>query len=93
MSNGLIASETAMMNMAREIGRHEAHHVLYEAAQRAQSEKIPFLTAIREHAFFKTHPIPADLPRWLDPETNVGESVALTEDTVKRALDNAANVG
>lgn len=91
VSNGLIASETAMMNMAREIGRHEAHHVLYEAAQRAQSEKIPFLKAIREHAFFKTHPIPADLPRWLDPETNVGESVALTEDTVKRALDNASN--
>ncbi|APW35836.1 adenylosuccinate lyase [Rhodoferax koreense] len=84
LTNGLIAAETAMMRLGLEIGRPKAHHVLYEAAQRAQSDKVPYLTAIQEHPEFRHTPVPDNLPRWLDPETNLGESVALTEDTVRR---------
>ncbi len=90
LTNGLIATETAMMQMGQAIGRHRAHQVLYEAAQRTQSERIPYLTAIREHPEFRDRPVPAELGAWLDPERNVGESVALTEDVVRRAAASAA---
>lgn len=84
ISQGLIASETAMMKMAQAIGRHEAHHILYEAAQRSHSEGIPYLQSIQEHHYFQTHPLPPDLAVWLAPEGNVGLSVALTEAVLQR---------
>lgn len=91
ISQGLIASETAMMKMAQEIGRHEAHHILYEAAQRSHSEGIPYLQCIKEHAFFKTHAIPEDLASWLDPKNNLGLSVELTEAVLRRIGYTASN--
>lgn len=49
ITNGLIASEAAMMQLSDRIGRHKAHHLLYEAAQRSVMEDVPFTTAIAEH--------------------------------------------
>jgi 3-carboxy-cis,cis-muconate cycloisomerase len=85
LSNGLIVSEAVMMRLTRLMGRHEAHRLLYEAAQRSQSSGVPFLTAIREHAHFQGGELPDDLVRALDPAAYVGESVAITVETVERA--------
>lgn len=85
LTKGLIASETVMMGLTSTMGRHEAHHVLYEAAQKAQSENMAYETAIREHPAFQNHPTPADLAHWLDPTNNVGESVSITEEVANRA--------
>ena len=84
LTNGLVASETVMMGLTSAMGRHEAHHVLYEAAQRAQSEDVPFLQSILEHPVFQNQPVPPELERWLDPAANVGESVSITDDVVNR---------
>ena len=54
LTNGLIASEAAMMRLTALMGRHEAHHLLYEAAQRSVAEKLPFMVAIREHPMLAT---------------------------------------
>lgn len=88
LTKGLIAAETVMMGLSPTMGRHEAHHLLYEAAQRAQSEKVAFMRAIGEHPGFKKHPLPADLDRWLDPAANVGESESIVEDVVSRVSGN-----
>jgi len=84
LTNGLIASETVMMGLTNLMGRHEAHHLLYEAAQKSQTEHRPYLAAIREHPMFQSHTAPAELADWLDPSRNVGESVSITEDVVSR---------
>lgn len=84
LTNGLVASETVMMGLTSAMGRHEAHHVLYEAAQRAQSEDVPFLQAILEHPVFQGQSVPPELGCWLDPATNVGESASITDDVVSR---------
>jgi 3-carboxy-cis,cis-muconate cycloisomerase len=84
LTKGLIASETVMMGLTKLMGRHEAHHLLYEAAQKSQSEHLPYLEAIREHPVFQTHPAPTELAKWLEPTTNLGESVSITEDVVNR---------
>jgi len=50
ITNGLIVSEAAMMQLSNRLGRHKAHHMLYEAAQRSVMEGVPFTTAIAEHS-------------------------------------------
>jgi adenylosuccinate lyase/3-carboxy-cis,cis-muconate cycloisomerase len=84
LSNGLIASEAVMMRLTRLMGRHEAHRLLYEAAQRSRCDGVPFITAIAEHPLLAAHGLPPDLARALDPSAYVGESAALTTETVAR---------
>ena len=43
LTNGLIMAEPVMMALAREIGRQEAHDVVYEAAQAAATGEKDFL--------------------------------------------------
>ena len=85
LSNGLITSEAVMMRLTKLMGRHEAHQLLYEAAQRSQSDGVPFMTTIREHPLFAKHELPQDLAQALDASAYVGESVAITIETVERA--------
>ncbi|WP_457279306.1 class-II fumarase/aspartase family protein [Polaromonas sp. P5_D5] len=84
LSNGLIASEAVMMRLTRLMGRHEAHKVLYEAAQRSQSEGVPFITSISEHPMFAKHGLPEGLALALVASNYVGESAAITIETVER---------
>ena len=84
LTQGLIASEAVMMQLGKTLGRHEAHQLLYQAAQRAQSEGLPFIKALREHPHFAGSDLPADLVRTLDAEAYVGASAAITSETVAR---------
>lgn len=84
LSKGLIASEAVMMRLTRVMGRHDAHRLLYEAAQRSQSDGAPFMTAISEHPLLAGRELPADVARALEPKSYVGESAALTIETVER---------
>ena len=54
------------------------------AAQRAQSEGVPFVEAMRAPPPFDGGALPADLVQALDATAYVGESVALTAQTVAR---------
>jgi adenylosuccinate lyase/3-carboxy-cis,cis-muconate cycloisomerase len=84
LTNGLIASEAVMMRLTAWMGRHEAHHLLYEAAQRSITEKIPILDAIRQHPMLANRALPDDFSRSLEPGAYVGASAALASATVAR---------
>jgi adenylosuccinate lyase/3-carboxy-cis,cis-muconate cycloisomerase len=84
MTRGLIASEAVMMRLTRRMGRHEAHRLLYAAAQRSQSEGVPFIDAIRAQPPFNGGALPDDLLQALDAQAYVGESARLVVDTVAR---------
>ncbi len=86
LTQGLIASEAVMMRLTRTMGRHEAHRLLYAAAQRAQSEGVPFVDAIRALPPFDGSELPPDLLQALDAAAYVGESAALTVQTVARVV-------
>lgn len=75
-----------MMRLTQVMGRHEAHHLLYEAAHRARTEGFSFLDCIRQHPLAARYGLPEDLAVSLDPARNVGESVALTLETVDRVM-------
>lgn len=85
LSQGLIASEAVMMRLSGIIGRHQAHRLLYEATQRTLSEGVPFMRAIVDHPLLAGHELPAGLAQSLEAAAYVGESVAITSDTVARA--------
>lgn len=78
LTNGLIASEAAMMRLTQVMGRHEAHQLLYEAAQTTHSQGITFLEAIQRHSLFSKHEFPKDLEQSLVPAAYVGQSAAIT---------------
>lgn len=84
MTRGLIASEAVMMRLTRVMGRHDAHRLLYAAAQHSQSDGVPFIDAIRAQPPFDGGALPADLLQALDAESYVGESAALAVETVAR---------
>jgi len=84
LTQGLIASEAAMMSLTRYMGRHQAHRLLYEAAQRSQSEGVSFAQAIKEHPLWASEEFPEDVLSALDAASYVGESAALTTLTVER---------
>lgn len=77
LSGGLINAEAAMMQLTRVMGRHQAHRLLYEAAQRCVAEGMPFLAAIMEHPLAVAHPSIGDLSSALVPETYLGDSAAI----------------
>lgn len=85
-SSGLISSEAVMMRLTQVMGRHEAHHLLYEAAHRARTDGLAFLDCIRQHPLAARCGLPDDLAISLDPSRNIGESVALTVETVERVM-------
>ncbi len=79
LSNGLIVSEAVMMRLSGMIGRHHAHHLLYDAAQRTVMEGTPFLVAIKEHEAMKAaDEIAAEID--LDPTNYLGEASSLIDD-------------
>ena len=71
-----------MMRLAERIGRHHAHHVLYEAAQRSATEGIAFATVIAEHPAMRDAAAGLDLPSLLNPATYLGEATACIDDVV-----------
>lgn len=84
LTQGLIASEAVMMELSPRMGRHAAHALLYDAAQRAQSDGLPFAEAITVHPGLASHGLPPRLLGALQADAYVGESTALTEETVAR---------
>lgn len=79
LSNGLIVSEAVMMRLSDALGRHHAHHLLYEAAQRTVSEGVPFLQAIREHPALQGTTLDA-MALDLDPTRYCGDAAELARD-------------
>lgn len=85
LSNGLVATEALMMRLAQSTERHEAHQLLYEAAQRSQSEGIPYVAAIEQHPLLARHQMPEKWSEAFTPQNYIGASAELVADTVERA--------
>lgn len=76
-SNGLISSEAVMMRLAAEMGRHQAHHLLYEAAQASVMRGIKFSDALKLDS--RLEKLSADeIDALADPRNYVGESIQIS---------------
>ncbi len=84
LTQGLIASESAMMCLSGSLGRHEAHHLMYEAAQDTQTHGLRLLDAVRDRLQARGLPVPEGLAQALDPAAYVGQSAELTDAVLQR---------
>jgi adenylosuccinate lyase/3-carboxy-cis,cis-muconate cycloisomerase len=86
LSRGRIMSEAVMMRLGERIGRHRAHHLLYEAAHRSVTDSVAFATALAEHPTLDG----LDVDLLLDPSTYLGEAPACVDDVVAACGQDSA---
>jgi adenylosuccinate lyase/3-carboxy-cis,cis-muconate cycloisomerase len=73
LSGGLILSEAVMMEPATKIGRHTAHHVLYDAAMECAENGSDFKSEILRNPLLAGKESEIDLDALLDPSKYLGE--------------------
>ncbi|MEQ9123495.1 MAG: adenylosuccinate lyase family protein, partial [Alphaproteobacteria bacterium] len=81
LTNGLIMAEPVMLALGAEIGRQEAHDVVYDAAQQAAKTGEDFATLLSADARVAAKLTPEAIRALLDPAAYVG----LSPDLARRA--------
>ncbi|SEK64868.1 3-carboxy-cis,cis-muconate cycloisomerase [Roseateles sp. YR242] len=84
LTDGLIASEAAMMRLTSLIGRHHAHHVLYDAVHQVDATESDLLERIARHPLLAGQSLPDGFAAALDPAAYTGESAAIVEDVIRQ---------
>ncbi|MDU2943272.1 MAG: adenylosuccinate lyase family protein [Citrobacter sp.] len=79
LTKGLILSESIMMALAKDIGRSEAHHLLYEAAMESVRHHSSFSDCIRNQLTKAKINVSIDIESLLDETRYIGEAVNCVE--------------
>lgn len=81
----LVASEPLMFALAHHIGKQRAYQIVYEIAQQAHDDELNLRQALRAASHVGTLLGSEDIDRIVDPDSNVGRAVELTESVVEMA--------
>lgn len=82
LSGGLIVSEAVMMDLAKHLGRHHAHQVLYDVAQDTAEGGGSFENRLRLHPLVQPLLGHLNLQELLVPNRYLGESTDCVDDEV-----------
>lgn len=77
LNRGLIMSEALMMRLGHQLGRHVAHHVLYQVTHAVLEEGQTLQEALRNHPAVEGMHLELISNELIDPATYLGESVEL----------------
>ena len=92
LSGGLIMAEAIMLDLGREIGRQNAHDVVYEASQAAFLESRPFSETLAEVDEVSSRLSPERIAELLDPTRYTGVCSVFAERGAKQAREVAASL-
>jgi len=84
LGGGLIMAEALMLDLARHIGRQEAHDVIYDAAEAAISDGRQFADALAADPRVTQHLTNGQIAAMLDPAAYTGLSGELARQAVQR---------
>jgi 3-carboxy-cis,cis-muconate cycloisomerase len=84
LGGGLIMAEALMLDLAKHIGRQEAHDVIYDAAEAAISGGSQFDAALAADPRVTKHMNSAQIAAMLDPAEYTGLSGEVARQAVKR---------
>ena len=88
MTNGQIVAEAIMMRLGEQIGRQQAHDLVYEACERAFEEGTPLYTVLSAQPEI-TAVLPADrLRELLEPTNYVGLAPFFVDQIINHHHDN-----
>jgi adenylosuccinate lyase len=85
IGQGLIMAEALMLSLGAEIGRQEAHDVVYDAAQEAGQGHGDFASLLAADERVTKHLAPERIREMLDPAAYTGESADVARDAAARA--------
>lgn len=85
-TGGLICAESVMMDLAADMGRSKAHHLIAELISQARQTGVSFSDALNEDATINQLRSPAQIATLLDPANYTGEAVQ-TVDRIVRELE------
>lgn len=78
-TGGLIVSESVMLELARSLGREEAHHAVSEAARRSGNLGLPFARCLAEHPAIAGRFDDKALAALLDPAGYTGAAAEVVD--------------
>lgn len=90
IGQGLIMAEALMLSLGAEIGRQEAHDVVYDAAQEAGQGHGDFATLLAADERVTKHLAPERIRAMLDPAAYTGESGAVARLAAARARQSVS---
>lgn len=85
LSEGLIGSESLMLELGERIGRQRAHEVVYEVAQESAVGDLRFLDLLARNVTVSAHFDREEIRRLIDPGAYLGESVTITHEMAQHA--------
>lgn len=85
LSEGLMGSESLMLELGERIGRQSAHEIVYEVAQAAAVGDASFLDLLLRNATVREHLEAAQIRRLIDPSSYLGESITIAHDMAQHA--------
>ncbi|UED87917.1 class-II fumarase/aspartase family protein [Streptomyces profundus] len=90
LSDGMIGAEALMLELGRLMGRQEAHHVVYQAAQAAASEGRSFRELLAADPRIVARLDAGTVAALLDPDRHTGASAAMARTAAATARRTAA---
>lgn len=85
LSEGLIGSESLMMELGERIGRQKAHEVVYEVAQESAVGDEQFLDLLVRNTTVSAYFDRDEICRLIDPRAYLGESITIAHDMAQHA--------
>ncbi len=85
-TGGLICSESVMMDLADDMGRSQAHHVIAELISQARRTGVSFSDALNGDARISSLRSPDQIARLLDPANYTGDAIQ-TVDRIVHELE------
>ena len=86
LTGGLICAEAVMMDLAGDMGRSQAHHVIADLISQARHTGISFSQALNEDAAISALRSPAQIEALLNPANYTGDAIQ-TVDRIVRELE------
>jgi 3-carboxy-cis,cis-muconate cycloisomerase len=84
LDGGLLMAESVMMGLANKIGRTEAHKLVFEAAGRANDNKVTLRSEVVKDEAIMCHISPGELDQLLEPLNYIGCS----DQMIDQVLEN-----
>jgi 3-carboxy-cis,cis-muconate cycloisomerase len=85
-TGGLICAEAVMMDLAADLGRSQAHHLIADLISQARSRGVGFSDALNEDVRINALRSPEQISAMLNPANYTGDAID-TVDRIVRELE------
>jgi 3-carboxy-cis,cis-muconate cycloisomerase len=82
MTQGLVMAESVMMQLARKVGRHTAHHLVSDACEIAMQQGIHLRQALHRSAEVTKHLSGAEIDEAMRPESYIGTALQTVDNVL-----------